>query len=310
MQKVLLTGGHGFLGNEIYKYLKTDCDISVLTLGRSVNNDIIADVSSSSLSLPSDINIVVHVAGKAHSIPKTPTEIQEFVDVNFQGTKNLCEALQNRAKALKSFIFISTVAVYGLNSGKLITEDSPLNGNTPYAQSKIMAEEFLRNWASRNGVILGILRLPLIAGPNPPGNLGAMINGIKKGKYLSIGKANARKSIVWAEDIAKIISVIANKGGIYNLTDGYHPSFNELEKAISTALKKPYPPKISLFLARFIARLGDLIGSKSPINSSKLSKVLSTLTFSDNKAREELGWNPTTVTDKIYLIINSNNLSK
>src|SRR5690606_10477594 len=111
-----------------------------------------------------------------------------------------------------------------------IKEDSPLDGKTPYAESKALAEAWLGKWAGENGVTLGILRLPLIAGPNPPGNLGAMVNGIRLGRYLSVGQANARKSMVWAEDVARIIPVVAERGGVYNLTDGHHPSFSELEE--------------------------------------------------------------------------------
>ena len=45
----------------------------------------------------------------------------------------------------KALVFISTVAVYGCESGELITEEHPLEGETPYAKSKILAEEYLTN---------------------------------------------------------------------------------------------------------------------------------------------------------------------
>lgn len=57
----------------------------------------------------------------------------------------------------------------------MITEDHPLNGDTPYAKSKIMAEEYLIRWCQKNNVILGILRPSLLAGKNALGNLGAMV---------------------------------------------------------------------------------------------------------------------------------------
>lgn len=44
-----------------------------------------------------------------------------------------------------------------------------------------------------HGVTLGIIRPSLIAGPNPPGNLGAMIHGMRSGKYFSVGKGEAKK---------------------------------------------------------------------------------------------------------------------
>jgi len=72
----------------------------------------------------------------------------------------------------ESFIFVSTVAVYGCETGEDIDENHPLKGNTPYALSKIQAEKFLTEWCHTNNVKLGIIRPSLIAGPNPPGNLG------------------------------------------------------------------------------------------------------------------------------------------
>lgn len=79
--------------------------------------------------------------------------------------------------------------VYGNKLGNMDTEDSrPLIGDSPYSDSKIKAEEYLIKWCGRNNVRLGILRPGLLVGSNAPGNLGAMVNGIRKGFYLNIGQ--------------------------------------------------------------------------------------------------------------------------
>ena len=111
----------------------------------------------------------------------------------------------------ESIYFISTVAVYGCEYGENITEEHPLNGTTPYAVSKRMAEEYLQEWCHNHNVILGILRPSLIAGPNPPGNLGAMIKGIESGKYFSIGGGKVRKSVLMVEDIARLVPLLTKK---------------------------------------------------------------------------------------------------
>jgi GlcNAc-P-P-Und epimerase len=298
--KVLLTGASGFLGEIISNEL-IKLNYQLLTLGKQNRNDICVDLAKQSFQLPASekIDLVIHAAGKAHSVPKTSVEIRNFFDVNFEGTKRLCDAISLSKYPLQAFIFISSVSVYGTDSGELIAEDHPLNGNTPYARSKIMAEEWLQEWAVKNNIRLSILRLPLIAGPNPPGNLGAMIKGITSGRYLSIGEANARKSMVWAEDIAYIIPQLAQKGGVYNLTDGYHPSFGELERNIASALGKKPPVKVSLFFSKVLAFFGNFLGNKSPLNSDKLKKITSTLTFDDTKARVLLNWRPNSVLDKL-----------
>lgn len=301
MNSILFTGSRGFLGRVLESQL-SEKSYKVYDLQYEKNKRI--DISTEFLiSVPYAVDTIIHAAGKAHSIPRTQNEKQLFYDINYQGTVNLTKAIDALPQKPKSFIFISTVSVYGLDKGKSINETAPLKGDSPYAKSKIMAEDYLTKWAKENNIILGILRLPLIAGPNPPGNLGAMINGIKTGKYLSIGEANAKKSIVLAEDVANIIPKLIEVGGIYNLTDGYHPSFGELENAISSSIGKSNPMKIPIWLAKLIGKAGDLLGANAPINSNKLAKITSTLTFDDSKARKNLGWKPSRVLDKIKEII-------
>jgi nucleoside-diphosphate-sugar epimerase len=299
MSNILITGKSGFLGKILERCLEEDKK-STYGLG---NNNLRIDISKP-FDLPQEnFDIIIHAAGKAHSIPKSKVEEKLFYEVNFDGTKNLSAAIDKLAIKPASFIFISTVAVYGVDKGEMVNELHPLNGETPYSKSKILAENFLIDWSEKSGIKLAILRLPLVAGQNPPGNLGAMIKGIKTGRYLSIGKADAKKSIVWAEDIAHIIPKISIVGGIYNLTDSYHPSFGELEKHISAACGKSIPKKIPLILAKAIARVGDFLGATSPINTIKLDKITSTLTFDNSKALKELNWVPSKVLDKIPGIV-------
>jgi len=286
---ILLTGASGFLGKTIQKVLS---NYQLVLVGRS-DADVMVDLTKQVPILPV-CDIVVHAAGKAHSIPYNDKERQFFFDVNVTGTVNLLKGLESSGLP-KAFVFISSVAVYGLKNGYQITDDAPLVANDPYGKSKIEAEHLVLLWCEKHNVICTILRLPLIAGPNPPGNLKAMINGIKKGYYFNIAGGEARKSIVLVEDVAKIIPVAANIGGIYNLTDGYHPSFSELSQVIAKQLGKSNPLNVPIWLAKIMAKAGEFIGAKAPINSDKLNKILSTLTFDDSKAREAFGWNPTSV---------------
>ena len=289
---ILLTGGSGFLGREIKKTLIRH---NIITLGQN-NAEIICDLANHIPDLIGDINTVIHAAGKAHSIPNTELAKQLFFDVNVRGTQNLLKALEKRS-GLKAFVFISSVAVYGKVDGNLINENSPLTARDPYGLSKIQAEEIVQNWCATQKVTCVILRLPLVAGTNPPGNLNTMIKGIFKGYYFDIANGEARKSIVLAEDVAKIVPKATEVGGIYNLTDGYHPSFSELSELMAKQIGKRKPANIPHWLAYLMAKSGDLIGSRAPINSDKLRKITSDLTFDDSKARRLLGWDPTPVLD-------------
>jgi len=287
---ILFTGASGFLGSNIFPLIKKVYG-KVDTVGLLKNDTYYLNLADRVPSFNDSYDIVIHAAGKAHAVPNNKNEEQQFFNVNLQGTKNLCKALESVGLP-KAFIFISTVAVYGVEFGTDITEDHKLFGNTPYAKSKIEAEKFLMSWCKKNNIILGILRPALIAGKNPPGNLGAMISGIDSGHYFRIGNGSARKSILMAEDIARVIPELIKVGGVYNVCDNHHPSFAELEEIISHQLSKSIPRSIPTWLAKLLASTGDVLGNKFPINSDKLKKITQPLTFSNEKAKRELDWEP------------------
>lgn len=294
MEKILFTGGTGFLGKNAMPVLKERYEVT--TCGITKNDMIKANFVTDIPELPEKYDIVLHACGKAHVVPKTEAEKKAFFDVNYTGTKHLCEALE-KVGVPKAIVFISTVAVYGCEYGDLITEEHPLEGKTPYAKSKIMAEEYLTEWCKKNNVVLGILRPSLLAGKDAPGNLGAMVNGVRKGFYMNIAGGKVIKSILMAEDIARILPLLVEKGGTYNVCDTRQPSFGELSVSVAKQLGKGKPMNIPYWMAWCMAKVGDLLGSKAPINSYKLEKMTKSLTFSNEKARKELGWEPMDVLD-------------
>lgn len=293
--KVLITGSTGFLGHYIKKEFSKD---SIITLGRN-NCDIIADLSVDNFKLPK-VDSVVHAAGKAHFIPKTQEDIDSIFLTNVKGTENLLLRLEDNLP--RYFLFISSVAVYGKLSGKLINENENLCAVDPYGKSKIIAERKIQLWCKKNNVQLCILRLPLILGVKPLGNLYSMINAINRGYFFNISGGKACKSMVLAQDVAAIIPKAMKVGGIFNLTDGYHPSFFEFSNLIARQLNKRNPINIPFWFAKILSLLGDIFGKRAIFNSVKLEKMTTDLTFDDSKAKLFLEWCPLTVLNhfKIY----------
>lgn len=298
-KKILLTGSKGFLGQHILQRLShgnyvTTCDFSHVHIN--------CDLSCSVPRITEKYDMVVHAAGRAHTVPKSVEENSRFFDANFRGTLNLLKALEDQLP--KSLVFISTVAVYGLEAGTLITEDQPLNGDTPYVRSKIQAEQAVQEWGDKYDVPVVILRLPLIAGDRAPGNLGHMIRAIEKGYYLRAGNGKANRSMVLVQDLAEFIPSLFLKSGIYHLTDGAHPTLRELDHYIASHFNKKVI-SVPNSLLSVASRFGNVIPG-FPINTSRLQKLQSTLTFSDRKAREELGWHSHPVVGNIWPSPDSN----
>ena len=289
--KVLITGASGFLGASLLKAFNT-LGFSIDTLGRSNDNQIKTDLVNMATKLDTSYDLVVHAAGKAHMVPKTPEEEELFYAVNVKGTENLLRSLK---VIPKYFVFISSVAVYGVDHGTDIRESHPLQAQDAYGKSKILAENIVQQWAELNGVKTTLLRLPLLVGENPKGNLKTMINAIRKGYYFNIGQGNIKKSMVLNDDVVNFIPKIMEEGGTYNLTDGYAPSFKELSDTISNHFATKSVISINYQMIKPVAMIGDLIEKitklKMPINSLKLSKITKPLTFNDDEARAQ-GWNP------------------
>lgn len=293
MDKLLFTGGTGFLGNNIMPILSKE--YAVTTIGITSQDMLQSNLAVEVPNLPEHFDVVLHACGKAHSVPKTEAEKKVFFDVNYQGTVNLCTALE-KVGVPKSFVFISTLSVYGVKAGEMIDETHPLNGTSPYAKSKIMAEEYLIDWASKHNVVLSILRPSLMVGPNAPGNLGAMVNGIKKGRYFNINQGKARKSLLMVYDIANVLPKLVDKGGVYNICDDTHPSYGELAKLMSEQLGKRNPLTIPMWIAKPLAWIGDCIPG-FPFNTDRLQKLTQTCTYSNEKIKGCLNWHPMNVLD-------------
>lgn len=291
MKRLLLTGGCGFIGRNVKPLL--DESYEVTTLGLNTMNDIQTDLSAGVPSVGA-CDIVLHTAGKAHFVPRNDEEAREFYDINYQGTVNLCASLES-VGVPEIFIYVSTTAVYGCDEGESIEETHALDAQTPYAKSKLKAEVFLIEWCHKHGVKLAVIRPPLVVGLNPPGNLGRLIQGIKTGRYLCIGEGRAKKSVLMVQDIASLIPLLEKTPGIYNVCSDDQPTFRDIELLVCNQLKMRRPKALPLWAARILARIGDGLGSKAPINTRIFNKITKSLTFSNAKAKSELGWKPLSI---------------
>ena len=268
--KILLTGSTGFVGKYIKEIFQQENHLSIV--GRNSDADFKYDITDFIPSFDIKFDLVIHNAGKAHSEPKTATESNSFFQVNHIGTLNLLRALEGRPP--DNFILISTVAVYGLATGVNINEEYPLAAVDAYGNSKILAEKSVVEWCEMYGVKYTILRLPLVIGKDAPGNFGAMVKGIRTGYYFNVDGGKARRSMLLASDIPLIIKKAIGIKGVFNLSDGIHPSFREISNVIASYLGRRSPLNMPLVIAQLIAKFGDILGDRLPLNSSKRKSSL------------------------------------
>ena len=311
--KLLLTGYPGFLSTSIKEWFDSQGWI-VDTLGllpypenlQSTGAHLVCNLVKEIPQLSSnDYDLVIHAAGKAHVVPRNEAERKSFFDVNVTGTQHLLDALQSNPP--RSIVFISSVAVYGKEAGDMIKEDAPLLAKTPYGKSKIQAEELIRNTLFSKEVVRGIVRLPLIAGKDAPGNLGSMIKAIKKGIYFNVAGGKTVRSIVLKDDIAPFLYELGKHGGTYNFTDGRGISYKELDQKIHELISCPKRPGLPYWLAWLMALCGEILSfilrRPMPLDFYRLDKLVNNLTFDNANAAKDIPFTPRRVMDHINEII-------
>jgi len=292
-----MTGSTGFLGKHIYDFFLKNDKCALHRLGRNNSAEYKIDLTDGHFTIDCKYNIVIHCAGKAHFVPKNTIESNLFLNVNHIGTLNLLSALSNNPP--DTFVFISSVSVYGLDEGINIKETAPLLASDPYGKSKILAEQSVIEWALKHKVNYLILRLPLLVGKDAPGNLGAMINSIKKGYYFNINGGKAKRSMLLVEDVPKAIKHLLGNSGIFNITDGCDPSYREMSSLIGTQVGREIY-SLPLFLCKLLAVVGDIM-SIIPFNSYKLKKLNQSLTFDSNIIRSKYGFIPQKVIENFKI---------
>jgi nucleoside-diphosphate-sugar epimerase len=298
---ILITGANGFIGRHVF----AEClakTIPTTILVRHRNGDVESPTICADLTKElgdfskHQFSLVYHLAGLAHITYQTDADRKSFFEVNTRGTQNLLRALETCRSLPESFVLISTVAVYGCDSGELLDETTPCRPQDAYGSSKLQAESLAEEWGLLHGVRVAILRLPLVVGQQAPGNLATMTKAIREGHYFGIGRGESRRSMVSVRDVARILPVAARVGGIYHLTDGIHPSIGELERAIAEALGKRSPRHLPERLVGLGALAGDcfqkIFRIPLTVNSRTFRKLVTTLTFSDHKAQQLLNWQP------------------
>ncbi|WP_162150776.1 NAD-dependent epimerase/dehydratase family protein [Acholeplasma equifetale] len=168
MKKILITGANSYIGTNVEKWLLKEPDkYYVETLDMKDPNWINFDFSK--------FDVVFHVAGIAH-IKETKKNKEFYFKVN----RDLAIETAKKAKdsGVKQFIFLSTMSVYGKETG-IITKTTLPNPKSAYGKSKYEAEVLLKELEDDSFRIC-ILRPPMVYGKNAPGNFKKLVDFVVK----------------------------------------------------------------------------------------------------------------------------------
>lgn len=206
--KILITGGAGFLGINLVRYLLNRnhevCSIDIADFDypdvRNKIKIIKGDIRSKETvsEAMKDADIVIHTAA---ALPLyTPEEI---FSTDIQGTKILLE--ESEKNTVKRFIHISSTAVYGIPDHHPIYETDKLDGVGPYGKAKIEAENLCINFRNK-GMCVPIIRPKSFIGPERLGVFALLYDWAKDGKgFPMIGRGNNRYQLLDVEDLCDAV---------------------------------------------------------------------------------------------------------
>lgn len=305
-QKVLITGGSGFLGYhlimaalekkiEVYAAVRSKSNIEHLKglpiNFTSVNYDNTGAIEKELSEKKYDF--IIHAAGITKS-----NSLKEFDYINGVYTSNLAQAAAQLNGQVKKLVLISSLAAAGPLKDRniLITEQTQPHPVTAYGRSKLKAEQALINV----NIPSVILRPTAIYGPRDK-DLFLISNYLQKGVDAYIGRVTQQLSFVHASDVATAAVqalLVNNAKGIYNITDGNNYSrYDFADIAIKILEKKPRRIHLPVQVVRsilFFVETVNKMGNKVPVVSrEKLSELLAENWGCDiSKAKNELGFSP------------------
>lgn len=308
---VSVTGGTGCLGQPLIERLLSQAEIHVklLVLPNEIRHQKISkrveiiqgDLNSADAlnELCIDSEIVFHLAGKVHTVPKTHADEQNFYRINVEGTKSLISAAKKNN--IKRIIFFSTVGVYGKDTNFHGDEKSHCNPMTAYAKSKLIAEELILKSFENGGPEGVVLRFPVVYGPFDRGNVAKMIQAVQKRIFFYFGDGRYLRSMISSRNAAEgaIKAAFEPEAAceVFCLTDGQDYSLKEFTETICRALRINWRPfSIPNTIAKLAGLFGDGIKQITPFNlpidSEVVSKLSGSLTFSCKKAKQILKYQP------------------
>lgn len=293
---ILITGIHGFVGSSLIKSLSSQHKIWGVDIVTPQKDGVEKTYLWTELDQISDIDVIIHLAGKAHDT-KNKSAAQVYFDVNTGLTQKIYDWF-NQSTASKFIFFSSVKAAADQVDGDILTEEVVPSPKGPYGESKIKAEEYILKSVeslSRLGVEkqkrFYILRPCMIHGPGNKGNLNLLYQVVSKGIPWPLGAFENRRSFTSIDNLCFAINGFISKdieSGIYHIGDDEPVSTNELIQLIAQSVdKKAQILNIPVGFMKGIAKIGDTL--RLPLDSQRLQKLTENYVVSNDKLKKALG---------------------
>ena len=298
-QTWLITGGAGFLGINLVRYLlrrgirPVSLDIAPFDYPErdriTVLDGDIRDTQAVSAAMQG-IDLVIHTAA---ALPLYSPE--EIYSTDIDGIRNVLQAA--REASIERVIHISSTAVYGIPDHHPLAEDDELIGVGPYGEGKIRAEEICFEYR-RQGLCVPIIRPKTFVGPERLGVFALFYDWAKDGKnFPMLGSGKNRYQLLDVEDLCAAIYLTATLPSA-RVNDTFNigaTEFSTMKEDYQSVLDSaghgkrivPLPAAPAIWTLRLLERLG-----LSPLYKWVYETAATDSFVTVAKAQRLLGWNP------------------
>lgn len=298
MNRILVTGATGFVGKAVGAHLQNHGVVVRAALRKkSSTNDgpwdeqaVIGDIGGATewRQALKGIDGVVHLAAKVHVMTPTKESLNEFREVNAEGTRRLAE--EAAAAGVKRLVFLSSIKVNGEATlpGQPFTPLSIPHPLNPYAQSKAAAEEAINKVGMLTGMEIVILRTPLIYGVGAKGNLATLARLANSPYFLPLGGITNQRSLIGLDSLTRAIEIAlfhgSAAGRIFLAAETPAVSTSQL----ITALRQGFGRAVRLInMPQSFWR----IATAFPGLAAQVHRLTESLVI-DDPALRHLGWHP------------------
>ncbi len=247
MEKVLITGGAGFIGGHLSDFfIRKGCEVSILdNFSSSCRESVRSGIEIIEWDIRKKINPEVfeglgaafHFAAEP-DVRKGQADAEACFKTNVEGTRNVLEACGEAG--VKGFVFASTTAVYGEAGKNPASEETAPSPISNYASSKLSGEEHCKTFSEKYGMKTSVVRMANIIGERSPH--GVVFDFYRKlkanpNRMEILGDGRQTKSYLHVSDCVSAIERIFKKQtrnfGIFNVGSRTSTSVDEVARLVA-----------------------------------------------------------------------------
>ena len=268
MDKVLVTGGNGFVGRALVAKLQR-AGHGVVSL--SSEDGVVENEATFRRLAGAGFSWAFHLAGRTY-VPESWKDPVGFCRVNSLGTANVLEYCRSEGVALT---YVSAY-LYGQPTSLPIGEDSPIKPNNPYALSKVLAEKICEFYASVHRIPVTVLRPFNVYGAGQDGRflIPSLVSQVLYSETIPVQDLLPKRDYVFIDDLVEALMLtIGRHSGyaVYNIGSGSSLSVRELIDVIQS-----------------VARTSKKIVSAQARRPNEIDDVVANI----SRAEANLNWRP------------------